>query len=92
MFSDRSSPRPGEGKCRRRRQRRATEGRSALTVETALRRFAEEKGTKAGVLINAARTALTGQSVGPGMFEVFLLMGRDRSVARLRRAGEIGAQ
>jgi glutamyl-tRNA synthetase len=62
------------------------------SVETALRRFAEEKGTKAGVLINAARTALTGQSVGPGMFEVFLLMGRDRSVARLRRAGEIGAQ
>jgi glutamyl-tRNA synthetase len=62
------------------------------SVESAMRQFAEEKEVKAGLLINAARTALTGQSVGPGMFEVFLLMGRDRSVARLRKAGEIGAR
>jgi glutamyl-tRNA synthetase len=62
------------------------------SVEEALRRFGEERGAKAGLLINAARTALTGQSVGPGIFEVFSLMGQNRSVARLRRAGEMGAQ
>jgi glutamyl-tRNA synthetase len=53
-------------------------------VEAALRQFADELGVKAGVLINAARTMLTGQAVGPSMFEVFEIMDRDRSVARLR--------
>jgi glutamyl/glutaminyl-tRNA synthetase len=35
------------------------------SVESELRRLAEERGVKAGLLINAARPALTGQSVGP---------------------------
>ena len=61
------------------------------TVESALRQFAEENGVKAGLLINASRTALTGQSVGPGMFDVFALLGREKSVNRLHRAGEFGA-
>jgi len=42
-------------------------------------------------LINASRTVLTGQAVGPGMFDVFVVLGQHRSVARLRRAGEAGA-
>src|SRR6185295_7587895 len=33
-------------------------------AEAALRAYAEEQGVKAGLLINAARTALTGQAVG----------------------------
>lgn len=53
-------------------------------VENALRAFAEEEGIKAGLLINASRTMLTGQAVGPSMFEVFEMIGRDRSVMRLR--------
>ncbi|HXM34749.1 MAG TPA: glutamate--tRNA ligase [Pyrinomonadaceae bacterium] len=53
-------------------------------VEAALRQFADEVGVKAGVFINASRTMLTGQSVGPSMFEVFEILGRDRSVERLR--------
>src|SRR5262249_48115399 len=61
------------------------------SVEGALRQFAEEKGVKAGLLINASRTALTGQSVGPGMFDVFVLLGRERSVERLRKAGQVAA-
>jgi glutamyl-tRNA synthetase len=61
------------------------------SAESALRAFAEEKGVKAGLLINASRTALTGQSVGPGMFDVFVLLGQQRSVDRLRKAGESGA-
>jgi len=43
---------------------------------------------KAGLLINAARTALTGQSVGPGMFDIMMVLGRERTVERLRRAVE----
>ena len=54
------------------------------TSEAALRAFADEAGVKAGLLINASRTMLTGQSVGPSMFEVFDIIGRERSVRRLQ--------
>ncbi|HEX9545678.1 MAG TPA: glutamate--tRNA ligase [Pyrinomonadaceae bacterium] len=54
------------------------------TAEAALRDFAEESGAKAGLLINGSRTMLTGQAVGPSMFEVFALLGQKRSVERLR--------
>src|SRR4051812_45000698 len=57
---------------------------TAANVETALRAFAEETGEKAGLFINSARTMLTGQAVGPSMFDVFEIMGRERSVMRLR--------
>jgi glutamyl-tRNA synthetase len=57
---------------------------NAETTEAALRAFAEESGVKAGLLINGSRTMLTGQGVGPSMFEVFDVIGRDRSVQRLR--------
>jgi glutamyl-tRNA synthetase len=57
---------------------------NAETSEAALRAFAEEAGVKPGLLINGARTMLTGQAVGPSMFEIFDLLGRDRSVTRLR--------
>ncbi|HKZ81157.1 MAG TPA: glutamate--tRNA ligase [Pyrinomonadaceae bacterium] len=53
-------------------------------TETALRAFAEQQGVKAGLLINASRTMLTGQAVGPSMFEIFEIIGRRRSVERLR--------
>lgn len=46
--------------------------------------FCEEKGTKLGVLLNGARVVLTGQAVGPSMITAFELLGRDRSVMRLR--------
>ncbi|HEX2268224.1 MAG TPA: glutamate--tRNA ligase [Pyrinomonadaceae bacterium] len=54
------------------------------TAEAALRAFAEETGVKAGLLINGARTMLTGQAVGPSMFEIFDVLGREASVQRLR--------
>ncbi len=53
------------------------------SVEAELRKLAEEKGLKAGILINGARAALTGQSVGPSAFHLFTLLGKDRSVRRL---------
>ncbi|HEU4593762.1 MAG TPA: glutamate--tRNA ligase [Pyrinomonadaceae bacterium] len=59
------------------------------TSEQALRALAEEAGVKAGLLINASRTALTGQSVGPSMFDVFDVVGRERSAKRLRAAAAL---
>jgi glutamyl-tRNA synthetase len=61
---------------------------SALTpqsAEEALRRFAEQEGVKAGLLINALRVGLTGQGVAPGLFEVMQVLGRERTIARLER-------
>lgn len=57
---------------------------SAETAEAALRQLAEDSDVKAGLLINGSRTMLTGQAVGPSMFEVFDLLGQKRSVERLR--------
>src|SRR6185436_10267425 len=53
-------------------------------VEAALRQYSGELEVKAGIFINGSRTMLTGQAVGPSMFEIFEIMGRDRSVTRLR--------
>jgi glutamyl-tRNA synthetase len=55
------------------------------SVEAELRKLAEERGVKAGLLINAARAALTGQSVGHSAFAVFVAIGRDRAVERLAK-------
>jgi glutamyl-tRNA synthetase len=54
------------------------------STDATLRSFAEEQGVKAGLLINGSRTMLTGQAVGPSMFEVFAILGQKRSVERLR--------
>ena len=57
---------------------------NAETSEATLRAFAEEAGVKPGLLINGSRTMLTGQAVGPSMFDIFDLLGRETSVQRLR--------
>jgi glutamyl-tRNA synthetase len=57
---------------------------NAETAEAALRAFADEAGVKAGLLINGSRTMLTGQAVGPSMFEIFDVLGKETSVERLR--------
>jgi glutamyl-tRNA synthetase len=62
---------------------------TAEAIETALRGLAEEVGVGAGLLINGLRTAVTGQSVGPGAFELCLAIGRERVTARLTRAPEL---
>ncbi|HXB53910.1 MAG TPA: glutamate--tRNA ligase [Vicinamibacteria bacterium] len=60
----------------------------AASSETALRAYAEELGIKAGVLINAVRTAVTGRSVGPSLFPALECISRGRVVARLRDAAQ----
>jgi glutamyl-tRNA synthetase len=55
------------------------------STEADLRGVAEGGGVKAGLLINALRVALTGQGVAPGLFEVMQVLGRERTLARMRR-------
>jgi glutamyl-tRNA synthetase len=56
------------------------------SAEAALRAYADELGVKAGVLINGTRTAVTGRSVGPSLFDVLTCLGRERVARRLRAA------
>ncbi len=58
-------------------------------TEAAVRAFAEEKEIKAGVIINAVRAAVTGQVKGPGLFEILVVIGRQSTAARLRRAATL---
>ena len=57
---------------------------NAETVEEAVRAYAAEKEVKPGLLINGSRAALTGQAVGPSAFLLFELIGREKTVERLR--------
>lgn len=52
-------------------------------VEAAVRGTASDRGLKAGNLIHATRVAVTGRTTSPGLFEVLVLLGRDRTVDRL---------
>lgn len=53
------------------------------TLEQTLRALAETRGLKAATLIHGTRLAMTGRMVSPGLFEMLVLLGRDRVVARL---------
>jgi glutamyl-tRNA synthetase len=64
---------------------------SEATAERLLRAFAEEKGVKAGGLINGSRVALTGQGVAPSLFAVMMALGKDRVVRRLKAVAQLGA-
>jgi glutamyl-tRNA synthetase len=60
----------------------------AGSLEQALRAIASERGIKAGVLIHATRIAMTGRMVSPGLFEMLVLLGRDRVLSRLQALAE----
>src|ERR1022692_2033153 len=59
---------------------------SEASTEKMLRDFAAQKNVKAGLLINAARVALTGQGVAPSLFAVMANLGQARTVVRLKKA------
>ncbi len=59
---------------------------SEASTEKMLRDFAAQRNVKAGLLINAARVALTGQGVAPSLFAVMANLGQERTVIRLKNA------
>jgi glutamyl-tRNA synthetase len=56
------------------------------SIEEVLRTLATELNITAGKLIHPARLALSGKVVGPGLFEMMELLGKDTVVRRLRQA------
>ncbi len=59
------------------------------SAEEALRGLADRMDIQAGELIHPCRVALTGKSVSPDIFWVVVLLGKSKSVERLRRAGSL---
>ena len=68
---------------------------SIEAMEACIRAMGEAKGTGMGPLVHPIRVAVSGKTEGPGLFEMLWLLGRERSLGRLRgvaaklRAGEL---
>jgi len=54
-------------------------------VEQAVRGFIDGQGLDSGMVINGIRAIVTGQSVGPGLFDCLVAIGREQVVNRLRK-------
>jgi glutamyl-tRNA synthetase len=59
---------------------------AAEPLESALRALADEMEIGAGKMIHPLRVALMGQAVSPGIFEVLVVMGRERTQDRIEAA------
>ena len=57
---------------------------TAAAIEAVVRPFAERLGHKLGAVAQPLRTALTGRTTSPPIFDVLAVLGRDESLARLR--------
>ncbi len=69
----------------------AVEPWSADRLEEALKGLCEALGQKPRQVYLPIRVAVTGSRVSPGLYESLELLGRDRSLARLRRGAELAA-
>lgn len=56
--------------------------------EESFKKFVEEEGIKMGQIAQPVRVALTGRTASPGLFEVMEVLGRDRTLLRLRQGLE----
>ena len=63
----------------------ATDPFDVTSTEAALRTLAESRGLGAGKLIHPLRLALTGRGSSPPIFDVAVVLGKERSLRRLRR-------
>ncbi|HEX5646070.1 MAG TPA: glutamate--tRNA ligase [Nitrospira sp.] len=61
---------------------------SKPTWEESFKKLVEEEGIKMGQLAQPVRVALTGRTASPGLFEVMEVLGRERTLIRLRQGIE----
>jgi glutamyl-tRNA synthetase len=61
-------------------------------IEATTRAVAEELGVSAAQVIHPTRVAVSGRTVGPGLFEMIEVMGKERVLHRLRAAQEMVQQ
>jgi len=55
-------------------------------LEQLLNEFSATEGVKTGELVQTVRVAVTGKSIGFGLFDTLLILGRERCLARIDRA------
>lgn len=56
-----------------------------VSIEESFRSLVSQLGIEAKVLIHPVRVALTGKTIGPGLFEVIYYLGLERTDKRLKR-------
>ena len=61
----------------------------AASLEAALKALAAELGVKAGALVQPCRVACTGSLVGPSLYHLLEVLGRERVGRRLARGREL---
>ena len=61
---------------------------NAAAMEEALRKLAEELGVGGGKIFQPLRVALVGQLASPGIFDVLMVLGQEKSLARIQAAVE----
>lgn len=59
---------------------------TANDIEIEMRALVKELGLRGGDLIHPLRVAVTGKSVSAGIFEVLVLLGKDKTLSRLEKA------
>jgi len=57
-------------------------------IENAVREVASSMQIKGGQIIHPTRVALSGKKVGPGLFELMVVLGQDETIKRLKEAIE----
>src|SRR5437762_2990537 len=63
------------------------------TVESTLKNLAQKLGCKTGDLVHPARVAVSGRSVGPSLYHMLEVMGKERVLARFdRMISQLGAE
>jgi glutamyl-tRNA synthetase len=55
-------------------------------LEDALKMLVEQQGIKIGDIVHALRIAVTGKSIGPGVYDCLAILGRESTLARIDRA------
>jgi glutamyl-tRNA synthetase len=58
----------------------------SATLDKLVHDFVESNGIKIGQIVHALRVAVTGKSVGVGLFDALAILGRDRTLRRIDRA------
>lgn len=58
----------------------------APVLEEAVREMAKKRGVKAAQIIHPLRVAVSGKKVGPGLFELLEVLGKERVIGRIQRA------
>lgn len=61
---------------------------SIENTETIVKQWIEEKNYSMGTIMNAFRLTLVGEGIGPQMFEITDVLGKDETIARLKYAIE----